>query len=356
MEDEEEEEEEDLEEEEEEEDQQNEEQEEEDKDQGENDETDSESGSEDGEGEGEEAEGDQREGDQDEGDQGEKDDPDSDESEQDEGDMDESDQDDADQDEDDRTNAASKSKSKNKSKSRSDSNKKDKGKALRGAEKHLKRNSSTHRKEYMAFGRWCKNKRRFPSKLVAELKSEDGRDRLFQEYLDCGGDTNEVVVRASRRLEETQRTKLKYGFRNQQWLNTHHGEKRAQKIMQRKKALGLTIGDPEFPDDPEERLYFVMVELNIEDVRELKRVTEMELSGTLDKDGVKAFVEGGGCLDGKSHLAIGDMVSAGGMNKLMASMGGPVKKPKKMGENKGGPKPDQTSQASHKRESDSMCR
>lgn len=54
-----------------------------------------------------------------------------------------------------------------------------------------------------------------------------------------------------------------------------------------------TIGDPEFPDDPEERLYFVMVELNIEDVRELKRVTEMELSGTLDKDGVKAFVEAG---------------------------------------------------------------
>ena len=36
---------------------------------------------------------------------------------------------------------------------------------------------------------------------------------------------------------------------------------------------------------------FVLVEFNIEDIKELKRITQLELTGTLDPDGVKAFVE-----------------------------------------------------------------
>ena len=50
------------------------------------------------------------------------------------------------------------------------------------------------------------------------------------------------------------------------------------------------MDDPEFPGE-EEYLYFVMVEFNIEDIRELRRITQLELTGTLDADGVKAFVE-----------------------------------------------------------------
>lgn len=34
-----------------------------------------------------------------------------------------------------------------------------------------------------------------------------------------------------------------------------------------------------------------MVELNMDDIRELKRITALEMQGTLDADGVKAFVE-----------------------------------------------------------------
>jgi hypothetical protein len=34
-----------------------------------------------------------------------------------------------------------------------------------------------------------------------------------------------------------------------------------------------------------------MVELNLDDVKELKRVTALEMQGTLDAEGVKAFVE-----------------------------------------------------------------
>ena len=51
-----------------------------------------------------------------------------------------------------------------------------------------------------------------------------------------------------------------------------------------------TIPDPEFPGE-DEHLYFVMVEFNMDDIRELKRITQLELTGTLDADGLKAFVE-----------------------------------------------------------------
>ena len=51
-----------------------------------------------------------------------------------------------------------------------------------------------------------------------------------------------------------------------------------------------TIPDPEFPGD-EEYLYFVLVEFNVEDIKELRRITALELQGSLDADGLKAFVE-----------------------------------------------------------------
>lgn len=51
-----------------------------------------------------------------------------------------------------------------------------------------------------------------------------------------------------------------------------------------------TIPDPELPGEGE-LLYFVLVELNFDDIKELKRVTQLEIQGTLDSEGVKAFVE-----------------------------------------------------------------
>lgn len=50
------------------------------------------------------------------------------------------------------------------------------------------------------------------------------------------------------------------------------------------------MDDPEFPGE-DEHLYFVLVEFNVEDIKELKRIVALELTGTLDADGVKAFVE-----------------------------------------------------------------
>ena len=65
--------------------------------------------------------------------------------------------------------------------------------------------------------------------------------KLFNDYVDCGENFAEVEVLFQTRLEESQKTSVKYGFRNDQWLIKHHGQKKAEKIMARKKSLGLNL-------------------------------------------------------------------------------------------------------------------
>ena len=49
-----------------------------------------------------------------------------------------------------------------------------------------------------------------------------------------------------------------------------------------------TIPDPESPED---KLFFVFVEINIDDIRELKRITKLELSGGVDAETLSAFTK-----------------------------------------------------------------
>ena len=90
------------------------------------------------------------------------------------------------------------------------------------------------------------------------------------------------------------------------------------------------------------------MEFNLDDIKELKRITQLELQGSLDPEGVKAFVEAarllaillailkaqlpnvttmknktsllgseaGGCLDGSQHLSLKDMAGKSGMKSL----------------------------------------
>lgn len=50
------------------------------------------------------------------------------------------------------------------------------------------------------------------------------------------------------------------------------------------------MDDPELPGE-NEKLYFVLIDLDITDTKELRRVVQLEMSGSLDQDGLKAFVE-----------------------------------------------------------------
>jgi len=48
--------------------------------------------------------------------------------------------------------------------------------------------------------------------------------------------------------------------------------------------------DPEFPGE-DEHLFFVLVEFNVEDIKELRKITQMELTGSLDSDGGKPLLK-----------------------------------------------------------------
>ena len=76
---------------------------------------------------------------------------------------------------------------------------------------------------------------------LSQLNSQETRHQLFQDYVETNRDTAQVEARFEARLEETQRTQIRYGFRNDQWLIKHHGERKATKIMARKRELGLKL-------------------------------------------------------------------------------------------------------------------
>ena len=72
--------------------------------------------------------------------------------------------------------------------------------------------------------------------------AQETRAKLFNDYLETGQDFSQVEALFQSRLEETQQTKVKYGFRSQQWLIQNHGNKKATKIIERKTKLGLNLG------------------------------------------------------------------------------------------------------------------
>lgn len=45
------------------------------------------------------------------------------------------------------------------------------------------------------------------------------------------------------------------------------------------------------PDDPEEKLYFVIISLDVSNISELRKITQLEIEGKIDKDGLKEFVK-----------------------------------------------------------------
>ena len=71
---------------------------------------------------------------------------------------------------------------------------------------------------------------------------QDERKKLFVDYVMCGGDTDQLVLRYTQRLEEGTKTEIKWGFRPRKWLEDRHGASKAKKLVERKLAQGLWLG------------------------------------------------------------------------------------------------------------------
>ncbi|CAJ1405006.1 unnamed protein product [Effrenium voratum] len=82
-----------------------------------------------------------------------------------------------------------------------------------------------------------------------------------------------------------------------------------------------TVADPELPDDKEERLFFTMINCDVSSITELKRITQLEMEGCIDKEGLKEFTKGGGVLDPAAQLKIVDFTGRAGAEKLANAAG-----------------------------------
>jgi hypothetical protein len=108
---------------------------------------------------------------------------------------------------------------------------------------------------------------------------------------------------------------VRYGFRSEKWIKDKHGDEKGQRILDKKKKHGLMIPDPEDADDS---LYFCLVDIDLTNLNELKRVTSLEAKGAVSEEMLKAFTEAGGVLD--PTKAKGDMSQHAGMSKALTFM------------------------------------
>ena len=71
---------------------------------------------------------------------------------------------------------------------------------------------------------------------------QESRNKIFVDFVKVGGDIKELVVRFEASLEESQQSRIQWGFRPTKWLADRHGDKKAEKLIKRKQALGLCLG------------------------------------------------------------------------------------------------------------------
>lgn len=194
-------------------------------------------------------------------------------------------------------------------------NDEDAGKKLATAEAKI--NSSTHHTEWQAFKRWCRNKKRVPQALVNRVNTDDGRASLFKDWVQLGGDVEAIVSRHVQQLEEAQKSEVRYGFRSEKWIRDNHGDTKAERIMQKKESLGLTITCPE---DDQALLYFVLINIDVSNIHQLKKITSLETSGGVSPEILAAFTAQGGVLDPKNTTKLGELGAGPGMGKALELM------------------------------------
>ena len=89
--------------------------------------------------------------------------------------------------------------------------------------------------------------------------------------------------------------------------------------------MGLVITDPE---DPEDVLYFCLVDWDISNVQEIQRVTSLEVSGKVDNELISAFTAQGGVLNQDMMKQSNNMITPSGMAAAIKFTGAIAATPK----------------------------
>ena len=192
-------------------------------------------------------------------------------------------------------------------------------KKLEGAEAALKINSASHPAAYAAFNRLADNKSRCPAKLLAAVSNKDScvpsvcvsviharkRERNSLWTTLCA-----VVTPSSSSFGTPSAWRKGPGRRSSGASGRASGLRTGMEparprnwssesllracVLACANLLALAvrhIPDPELPDDPDEKLFYTIINLDMSNFTEVKRVTKLEMEGKIDQDGLKEFVK-----------------------------------------------------------------
>ena len=73
------------------------------------------------------------------------------------------------------------------------------------------------------------------------LCAQDSRDKLFEDYVELGGNVEEMILKFEARHSETKQSKTKWGFRPEKWIQDRHGDRKAKLLIDKKTSLGLQL-------------------------------------------------------------------------------------------------------------------
>ena len=90
--------------------------------------------------------------------------------------------------------------------------------------------------------------------ITAFFVLQEQRNKIFVDFVKVGGDIQELVVNFQASLEESQQSRVQWGFRPEKWLCDRHGDKKAAKLKARKEQLGLSFGCTHFFPQPLQKI------------------------------------------------------------------------------------------------------
>ncbi len=195
-----------------------------------------------------------------------------------------------------------------------------------GPPQHDKRNSATHKNEYMQFLRQCRNRKTFPVSLHEQYSKDPVG--LFRMFLDNDCDVKQVALQVTREAQTKTMLGTEYVAVRQERLEELYGKADAQVIMERKIKKGLCVADDEFPDKPERRLYWIKEKQNLKLADITSDKVSAQAATRLSNTEVEEALSAGGLLQ-KAAVGLGSRGDAIGGKSLTDMLARSVKTPPK---------------------------
>ena len=162
-------------------------------------------------------------------------------------------------------------------------------------------NSVTHPAAWASFTRVLKNKKKFPVKLLSEVKAD--KQGSFEIYMACCKDIAKTIELITQKVmvKESKGT-VKFEFKKRRDILPMYGgdEKKVDKFIGKLHYIAFEF----LPDDPEERLYILRTGVAWEKLESQREELLCRAASNIDEQMGQALMGAGGAMGDHSMVAI----------------------------------------------------